>query len=189
MRSAVRAAVTAAALTAILAFPAMAGGWAVTTFDSLPPEFRARESYTLGYTIKQHGQTPVNVESMGYTTEVRITKLDSGKTLTFAGKPDGKAGHYIAVISFPAEGKWSWLVTQGPFEAQQLGTINVQPFAAAAPQAAQPAAQPAAVPSSAPATSAPNALLLTALILGTTGAALLFGSRVARVMARRPARA
>lgn len=188
MRTALRAAVTAAALTAMLAFPAMAGGgWAVTTFDSLPPEFRAGESYTLGYTIRQHGDKPIDVGSLGpgYTTEIRITKLDSGKTLSFAGRPDGKPGHYVAIVSFPAEGKWGWQVTQGPFEAQQLGTINVQPFAGAAPQAAQPAAQPA----SAPASSAPNTLLLAALVLATTGAALLFGSRVARVMARRPARA
>jgi hypothetical protein len=43
-------AVAAIALTLALAGPAVAGGWAVTTFDGLPGEFVAGTSYTFGYT-------------------------------------------------------------------------------------------------------------------------------------------
>jgi len=41
----------------VFAFPAFAGGWAVTTFDDMPGQFVAGQEFKLGYTIRQHGVT------------------------------------------------------------------------------------------------------------------------------------
>jgi hypothetical protein len=103
---------------------ASAGGWAVTTFDSLPPEFRAGETYQLGYTIRQHGQTPVNVDR----TEIVIWRGDAqADRQVFDGMRQGDVGHYVARVTFPASGEWSWEVQQGPFPAQPLGKLQIQP--------------------------------------------------------------
>lgn len=104
----------------ILATPAIAGGWAVTTFDDLPGQFVAAQEYKLGYTIRQHGQTPINVDK----TEI-LAVATSGRTLAFPGKSDGAVGHYIATVYFPAGGAYTWQVTQGPFGPQELGTLTV----------------------------------------------------------------
>jgi len=104
----------------MFASPVLAGGWAVTTFDNMPGEFISGHEYTLGYTIRQHGVTPINVDK----TEI-LAVATSGRTLSFPGKSDGTVGHYIASVYFPAGGTYSWQVTQGPFAPQDLSTITV----------------------------------------------------------------
>ena len=164
-------------LTLALGATALAGGWAVTTLDQLPPDFRAQETYSIGYTIRQHGETPVNVDKAPFnsTTEIRITSPDGAKTLSYKGVQTGATGHYVAQVIFPYDGAWTWKVTQGPFEAQSLGQVKVLPFAGAAQQAA-PAGAAAPAPVS---PSGPNPMLITALLLATAGAAILFGTRLA----------
>jgi hypothetical protein len=110
----------------VFATPALAGGWAVTTFDSLPSEFVAGRDYALGYTIRQHGQTPVNVDK----TEV-VAVATSGRTLSFSGKSQGAVGHYVAAVYFPAGGAYTWHVTQGAFAPQDLGPLTVMGAAGA----------------------------------------------------------
>ena len=180
----IRTFVLAAMLTLALGSPALAGGWAVTTLDSVPDRFDAGETYSIGYTIRQHGVTPVSVDR----TEIRVTHSESGKRLVFRGVPEGPTGHYVAKVTIPAAGTWSWDVTQGPFEAQPLGTLVVSmPGTAAVPVA--PAATTAQSLPARPVTPAtgPNGLLLGGLLLALAGAAVLFGGRLAT--ARRPANA
>jgi hypothetical protein len=112
-------AVFALALAA-LATPALAGGWAVTTFDDMPGQFVSGKEYALGYTIRQHGATPVNVSK----TEILAVAV-SGRTLSFPGKSEGAVGHYVATVFFPAGGTYTWQVTQGDFAAQDLGKITI----------------------------------------------------------------
>ncbi|CAN5234232.1 hypothetical protein BH18CHL2_BH18CHL2_11740 [soil metagenome] len=186
-----------ALLSLFAAQGALAGGWAVTTLDSVPDRFDAGQRYTIGYTIRQHGLTPINLESMGeqMTTEIRISQ-QGAKTLRFPGSQSGPVGHYVATVSFPAAGAWSWDVTQGPFEAQSLGNLTVYAPGAVtvgAPAAPVPAGPEAAlVPPTAPAPGAraaePDPLLLTGLILALAGAAALFGTRLA-AFTRRTSRA
>jgi hypothetical protein len=184
-----RVAVATLLLTLALGAPAMAGGWAVTTLDQLPPDMRAAQTYAIGYTIRQHGVTPVNISDFGGTTEIYVTSPDGAKSIKYPGKPEGPVGHYVAQVIFPYEGSWTWRVTQGPFQAQELGAIKIAaPGTAAAP--AQPAAPvAAAAPASAPQPSGPNGLLLAALLLASAGAAVLFGTRLAVFADRRTARA
>lgn len=168
------------ALSLIAAAPAPAGGWAVTVLDGLPPDIRAGETYAIGYTIKQHGVTPVNVER----TEIRITSPDSGKTISFAGVQQGPTGHYVARVTFPYDGRWTWQVTQGSFEPQSLGAIDVKPIGLAATDASAVQAAPVRA---AQQPAQPNGPLLTALLLASAGAAILFGTRLASFARRRAA--
>src|SRR5262245_50001643 len=97
---------------------ALAGGWAVTTLDSLPEGMRAGETYRIGYTIRQHGSSPFS----GATPAIRIYR--TGAATTFAGRPDGTPGHYVSDVTFPADGEWSWTALQEPFQPQPLGSIT-----------------------------------------------------------------
>ncbi len=104
-----------------LSGPALAGGFAVTTLDQLPTTLRANESFPLGYTIRQHGVTPLpNV-----ATRIVAQHPATGESIGFVGRPAGEPGHYVAEVRFPAEGVWLWQVEQGPFAPQQLGSVSV----------------------------------------------------------------
>lgn len=139
MRRLVLTLAAAAVLTIGAGSAALAGGWAVTTFDSLPPAFSAGETYALGYTIRQHGVTPVNVDQ----TEVVIWRDGSAERHAFAGTREGAVGHYVARVTFPGYGEWNWHVTQGDFAPQALGKLQVQPAAGVAREGAlAPQSQP-----------------------------------------------
>jgi hypothetical protein len=114
--------ISLAALGGVLASAgtALAGGWAVTTLDSLPDEVRAGHTYSLGYTILQHGLTPFQTSE----SAIVITSRD-GQKQSFAGKAQGAVGHYVAEVRFPAAGEWSWEVRPGPFEPQRLAPVTV----------------------------------------------------------------
>jgi hypothetical protein len=113
--------VLAVAALVMAAWPVLAGGFAVTTLDPLPSSLHANETYTLGYTIRQHGITPLP----GVETRIVVEMPSTGETVAFAGKADGAIGHYAAEVRFPAAGAWRWHVEQGPFAPQQLGSITV----------------------------------------------------------------
>lgn len=121
--------VVVCAFLALMSFPllAQAGGWAITSFDSLPADFEAGKPYDLTYTILQHGRTPVDVG----TSMVRI-RDNKGAVTEFEAVPTGEVGRYTVTVTFPAAGSFLWEVTQGDFEAHQLGTIEVSAAAAAA---------------------------------------------------------
>ena len=157
LRHTVRSLALAVVATLALAGPALAGGWAVTTFDTpLMDGVRAGESHRVGYTIRQHGQRPYP----GANTEI-IIRSSSGETRRFAGRPEGAEGHYVANVTFPEPGQWEWEVTQEPFAPQKLGTLLV----ASSPSPAD-LAQPAL------------ASLRPAMLLGALLALALFGWRL-----------
>src|SRR5687767_13737288 len=144
----------AALLLLALASPGAAGGWAVTTLDAVPDRFEAGRAYDIGYTIRQHGATPVDLPSTG----IRITSADSGKQLTFDGRRDGAVGHYVALVTFPAAGGWSWEALQDWFAPHPLGelavvlpgsTVASEPRAAAAAASAPAALAAPAAPAAA----------------------------------------
>lgn len=143
-----------------LVLPATAGGFAVTTFDQLPTGFRADETYRLGYTIRQHGVTPVP----RLTTRIIAQQAVSGATEIFSGTAEGAPGHYVAEVRLPTDGVWVWRVEQGPFAPQQLGTLTVLPSADVAVRE--------------PASSALPAVLRVVLPAATLVALGLFAGRV-----------
>ena len=51
---------TVALLAVGVAVPAFAGGWAVVTLDSLPQGVAPGAAFTIGFTVRQHGVTPLS---------------------------------------------------------------------------------------------------------------------------------
>jgi cytochrome c2 len=88
----------------LLPTPAMAGGWAVITLDELPGEIVAGEPLEIGFTVRQHGVTPLD----GLTPTVSAHR--SGASVTEEAKAQGQSGHYVAVLTFPQAGEWEWSI-------------------------------------------------------------------------------
>ena len=113
---------------ALLALPAwaLAGGWALTSFDDLPSDLEAGASYDLTYTVLQHGVNPVDVGQ----SEVRVID-GSGNVTTFVATRLPERGRYQVTVTFPQSGLWTWEVTQGDFGTHPMGPITVSPGVAA----------------------------------------------------------
>jgi YtkA-like len=120
MRKTITLAFTASVLAAVMPVAAIAGGWALTAFDSLPDDFEAGQSYTLHYTVLQHGNTPVDVGP----SEVTFVD-DGGRAIIFEARRLGEPGRYTVEVTLPEGGTWSWSVSQGYFTAQDMGTVVV----------------------------------------------------------------
>lgn len=117
----------AAVLLVAPAGVAVAGGWAIATFDTTPTGFEAGETQQVGYRILQHGVHPADVG----TTEIRVFD-DAGEMVAFRGESTDKLGHYVAEVTVADPGSYRWEVTMGYFPAQDLGTIEVSPAVASA---------------------------------------------------------
>jgi hypothetical protein len=133
-------------LSVVFIFPAFAGGWAVITLDELPSGVVASEPLSIGFTVLQHGRTPM--------TDLYPTinaKLSSGETMSVSAEPSGKPGHYAATLIFPKEGSWEWSIQAFTMD-QPMPMLNV--------------AAPGGASASQPATKAQSALLsITPLLL------------------------
>lgn len=97
--------VLALALALVLAIPVFAGGWAVITLDELPAGAIAGEPLTIGFTVLQHGRTPMT----GLDPTITATLLKDEQFVVVA-ESEGKPGHYMATLTFPKEGNWEWSV-------------------------------------------------------------------------------
>jgi hypothetical protein len=97
----------ASILSLVLAATAFAGGWANAVMDT-PPDDPAgpNEPVTLGFTLMQHGVTPVDWGN----PQILLTNADTGEQITVAAHPEGATGHWIAQVSLPANGSWSYEV-------------------------------------------------------------------------------
>ena len=149
--TAVALAAVAAAALAVWAVPAAAGGWAVTTLDEAPGELRVGETHRLGYTIRQHGVSPVDIAGTA------LIARRGGQTLRFGGTPQGTTGHHVAEVTLPAGGRWELEIVQGPFGTQSLGSV-------VATSATAPAATTGREPPAAALAVARVALPLAALV-------------------------
>lgn len=92
-------------LSLVVAIPAFAGGWAVITLDELPTNVVAGEPLTVGFTVRQHGVTPMD----GLDPTVTAALLNNDHFVVDA-ESDGKPGHYTATLTFPKEGSWEWSI-------------------------------------------------------------------------------
>lgn len=130
-------AILAALALVALSVPALAKEGAVTRLDSLPTDWYAGQTYTLGYMIRMDGVQPYRAD----TTEIIATSLDGQTNLAFPGVAEGAPGHYTAKVTFPASGTYRWRVTQGSYFAPfDLGSVIVQPAVVTSGSAAAPSA-------------------------------------------------
>lgn len=136
-------AVFAALVVMLVSGPVLAGGWAVTELDEPIPGLTAGEPVDVGFTVRQHGKTPVLTGDVG----LWLHSTDGAVEVYFPAEPDGAAGHYLVTMIAPQAGTWQLLARQGSlpgteleFEPYPLGTHQV----VAAVVALSPAPEPAA---------------------------------------------
>lgn len=125
MKTGIRVAVWLALLLALAAvIPVFAGGWAVITLDALPTNVVAGEPFTVGFTVRQHGRTPMT--GLEPTITASLHKEDE---FVVHAESDGKPGHYTATLTFPKEGDWRWSVQAFSMD-QLMPTLNVSALVA-----------------------------------------------------------
>jgi hypothetical protein len=105
----------------LLAASAAAGGWAdiradATTADEPPV---AGQPLTIGFTVLQHGVTPVS----WVTPIVTARDLVSGATIDVTVAPSGPEGHFAGSFTPTQAGYWTWSV--------QLQDLLSDPFTVA----------------------------------------------------------
>jgi hypothetical protein len=104
-RISLASAIASAALL-LSAGAALAGGWATVTPDPGTVEPTAGETTTIGFTVLQHGKTPVGQGNV----IVNATGPD-GQVVAFRARAQGVAGHWVVDMNLPAAGSWEWSVT------------------------------------------------------------------------------
>lgn len=100
--------VAALAILLLAAGTVLGGGWATITADqgAAGDQPRAGETDEFGFTVLQHGQTPA-----GWVNATLIVEnIATAKTIRVAATPQGADGHFVAAVTFPEAGYWSWRV-------------------------------------------------------------------------------
>lgn len=107
MKSKIIATVTIVLVALAFSIPAMAGGWAVITLESLPTDVAAGQPQTVRFTVRQHGRTLMP------DLEPTITARNAanGDSLLIDALPvNGSPGYYEATLTFPSGGSWEWSI-------------------------------------------------------------------------------
>jgi cytochrome c2 len=131
IRMIIRAAIAVAVLAMLFASVTQAGGWAVITLDDLPRQIVAKQPFTMGFTVRQHGRTFRD----DLAPLVRFDRADSRDSFTVSAQREGGSGHYVASVTFPSDGQWSWRVDIEQFGmmTQPLPTLAVMAVASTNP--------------------------------------------------------
>jgi len=162
--------------TWVLAATALAGGWASAIIDAPPQEPIAGEPISIGFTLLQHGRTPVDWG----TPTVALRNPETGDEVTVTARRQGPTGHWIAELTVPAAGTWEWQVTH----ELDIATEGFTPITVAAPAGGAVAGSPITVLLA--------GIAALALLAGLIAVGLLNRGRRARLAARdrvaRPAR-
>lgn len=157
--------VLALLLSLVFSIPVFAGGWAVITLDELPTGVVAGEPFTIGFTVLQHGRTPMTNLEPTVTAGLALVE----KLVVYA-EPEGKPGHYAATIRFPKEGEWEWSIQAFTMD-QPMPVLTV-----AAPSAAS-ASQPVKTEPATPSLSPLVIVRTLALGIGLIGLVVAFRRR------------
>jgi hypothetical protein len=103
-----RALAAAILLVGLTLTAATAGGWATINADTTnTPQPKAGEPFTFGFTVLQHGVTPAGwVET---PTFVGINTA-TGERIEAKASGQGADGHFVATVTLPSSGYWTWQV-------------------------------------------------------------------------------
>lgn len=136
------------ALLLVLVPAVLAGGWAVITLDDMPGEIRAGEPWTAGFTVLQHGQTPVHdlgADGGPIVPTLMATNPATGERVEAVATPTEEVGHFVVEVTFPSEGAWEWTIYPAPLMGETVfEPLNVLPAAAVVAPAA-PVVEPVVV--------------------------------------------
>ena len=144
-----------------VALPVWAGGWAVVTLDSLPQGLKAGEPFSIGFTVRQHGRTPISDLDPAPSVEARHAA--TGDLVRATAASGGGPGHYSAQIVLPSAGAWKWGIRGFGDQVQPMPDLSVAD--------SQPATAPLSI--------AGNAVLWLAVGLVIAGILLAFRRRYA----------
>jgi hypothetical protein len=110
----------------LLVATVQAGGWATVTLGKAIAEPRAGEMIDVGFTVKQHGVTPVH-SAFGETINAVFVAQhqESGERLQVQATPAETVGHFVAQVSFPKAGTWLPEIIPAPFAGTKLSPVNV----------------------------------------------------------------
>lgn len=114
--------------------PSFAGGWATVTLDSVPSDVRSGTMISLGFMVHQHGKTPIDnnpFEGGPLQPYLLATNLATGDALRVDARKEGKLGHFVVDVTFPAAGEWKFEIVPPPFAGTAFDPLTV---AAATPQ-------------------------------------------------------
>ncbi len=124
-------AVTAVSLPSV----AGAGGWAVGSLDPLPP-LTAGEEVDIGFTVLQHGVTPVDAAEWKGAAIGLGVRADGVKGEQFApARSSGEPGHFVATVAVPHDATSLSLSTEmrdGLFMEEQWVDVAVGAASASA---------------------------------------------------------
>jgi hypothetical protein len=104
----------------LLPVAATAGGFATVQLSSLPAGTDAGGTWTPTMTILQHGVTPLD----GLQPAVRITDT-AVKIQTFAARPAGEPGTYVADVRFPSAGTWRYEIWDGFLQTHTYSPVTI----------------------------------------------------------------
>ena len=178
------------ALLLALASAALAGGWAVITLDAPPGKIRANEPWTVGFTVLQHGRTPVHkLDANSPVEPLLLAEHTGGRRVEIMATPGEEVGHFTAEVTFPVEGEWTWTILPNPLAGETaFEPLTVLPAAVAAPQTTGTVAeQTSAALTAAPGLSMGDGLRWAAV--GVVGLAVVMALFQARKRAMTQARA
>jgi hypothetical protein len=104
----------------LLPAAATAGGFATVQLSSLPAGTEAGGTWTPTMTILQHGVTPLD----GLQPAVRITD-EAGRIQSFAARPAGDQGTYVADVRFPTAGTWRYEIWDGFSQTHTYSPVTI----------------------------------------------------------------
>ncbi len=153
----------------------LAGGWAVVTLDEAPGEIHAGQPWTVSFMVMQHGQTPVHRLDPKSPIEPLLVAENpaTGQRVEIVAAPTKKVGQFVAEVTFPSEGAWTWTIFPNPLAGETLfEPLNVLPALAAPEVKAQPvpATELEAAPAAQPVVAQPQPAPSTGVAAGNGGA-------------------
>lgn len=101
--------------------PVFSGGWAVITLDELPTNVVANEPVTVGFTVLQHGRTPL--DGLHPTITANLYK---DQQFVIDAEAGDKPGYYTATLTFPKDGEWRWSIQAFTMD-QPMPMLSVAP--------------------------------------------------------------
>lgn len=107
---------------------AAAGGWATVRLDEPPGSIEVGTPWRVGFTVRQHDVTPVNVDAARLVAQHRETEEKVAAIAT----QEGAVGHYVADVTFSMAGEWKWSITPEPFAETSFEALTVVDDARAA---------------------------------------------------------
>jgi mono/diheme cytochrome c family protein len=127
------ASIASAVLLLVFVMTAVAGGWAVVTFQSMPEYLVAGRPVALTFLVRQHGHSL----SDGLNASLSAS-TPAGLSVKSVVTPTGSRGEYKAVLSVPEPGDWTIKFDPGSFaEATLLPIKAIRPDSPAPPALSQ----------------------------------------------------